>query len=70
MKSYCTQNNGDCMTCSLTNYGRDCRNVLLGERFGTAQEHALWMQAADSDDVMRKQRGQGYRDGLKWVPIS
>ena len=23
---YCTQNNGDCATCSLTNYGRDCRN--------------------------------------------
>jgi hypothetical protein len=116
MKSYCTQNNGDCSTCSLVNYGRDCRNVPLvaddrqaveivklseadfqhemergktfqelehdraeywtgyqrglrrayhGERFGTPQEHALWMQAADSADVLRKQRGQGYRDGLK-----
>lgn len=26
MKTYCTQNNGDCTTCSLTNYGRDCKN--------------------------------------------
>ena len=26
MKSYCTQNNGDCKTCSLANYGRDCQN--------------------------------------------
>ena len=24
--SYCTQNGGDCSTCSLVNYGRDCRN--------------------------------------------
>lgn len=26
MKDYCTQNNGDCATCSLVNYGRDCQN--------------------------------------------
>ena len=25
-KSYCTQNAGDCWTCSLVNYGRDCLN--------------------------------------------
>ena len=25
-KDYCTQNNGDCQTCSLVNYGMDCRN--------------------------------------------
>ena len=24
--SYCTQNNGDCKTCSLVNYGMDCKN--------------------------------------------
>jgi hypothetical protein len=23
---YCTQNNGDCPSCSLTNYGLDCAN--------------------------------------------
>jgi hypothetical protein len=23
---YCTQNGGDCLTCSLVNYGRDCMN--------------------------------------------
>ena len=27
MKDYCTQNDGDCSTCSLVNYGRDCMNV-------------------------------------------
>ena len=26
MKAYCTQNNGDCETCSLSNYGKDCQN--------------------------------------------
>jgi len=26
---YCTQNNGDCFTCSLVNYKRDCQNNLV-----------------------------------------
>jgi hypothetical protein len=26
MKEYCTQNDGDCITCSLVNYGKDCMN--------------------------------------------
>ena len=109
-KPYCTQNEGDCETCSLVNYRHDCRNVPLetveimklteaqfqhemakaktfqglksdraeywtgvqrglrrayhGEAFGTVQEHALWLAAAGSDDPIRQQRGQGYRDGL------
>jgi hypothetical protein len=109
-KSYCTQN-GNCETCSLVNYGRDCRNIPLetveivklseaqfqhemakaktfqglksdraeywtgvqrglrrafhGQAFGTEQEHDLWLRAVNSDDVLRQQRGQGYRDGLK-----
>lgn len=25
-KSYCTQNDGKCESCSLVNYGRDCFN--------------------------------------------
>ena len=28
---YCTQNNGDCKTCSLVNYGKDCRNEPVPE---------------------------------------
>lgn len=31
IKPYCTQNNGDCRTCSLVNYNRDCRNYPLTE---------------------------------------
>lgn len=26
IKEYCTQNNGNCKTCSFVNYGRDCQN--------------------------------------------
>lgn len=26
---YCTQNNGDCGNCSLSSYGRDCKNNLI-----------------------------------------
>jgi len=30
-KEYCTQNDGDCETCSLVNYGRDCANQVVGD---------------------------------------
>lgn len=26
---YCTQNEGNCPTCSLSNYGRDCANAKI-----------------------------------------
>lgn len=29
---YCTQNNGDCVTCSLSSYGWDCRNNPIKKR--------------------------------------
>lgn len=29
MKPYCTQNNGDCASCSLSSYGRDCQNIRI-----------------------------------------
>jgi hypothetical protein len=29
MKEYCTQNDGNCETCSLVNYGRDCQNIPI-----------------------------------------
>jgi len=38
-KLYCTQNNGDCKTCSLVNYNRDCQNNPLhgGARPGSGR---------------------------------
>lgn len=29
MKNCCTQNSGDCLTCSLVNYGRECINQSI-----------------------------------------
>jgi hypothetical protein len=26
---YCTQNAGDCLTCALSSYGRDCKNIKI-----------------------------------------
>ena len=31
MKPYCTQNNGECETCSLKNYGMDCKSNPIGQ---------------------------------------
>jgi hypothetical protein len=43
-KSYCTQNNGKCETCSLVNYGLDCGNnpiSVSNPRKGTKADRAL-----------------------------
>jgi len=48
-----------------TGYERGLRRAFLGDQFGTEQEHELWLTfAADGVDPMRRERGQGYRDGL------
>lgn len=41
-KSYCTQNEGDCPTCSLVNYGRDCMNNKVN--------HADFQAVSGNDD--------------------
>jgi hypothetical protein len=51
-------------------YIRGLRRAYHGKKFGTADEHKQWMDAANSDDEMRKQRGLGYRDGLAFDEIS
>jgi len=30
--NYCTQNNGNCKTCSLVNYNRDCQNNFISDK--------------------------------------
>jgi hypothetical protein len=45
-------------------YERGLRRAYHGERFGSPEEHGLWLSQADSDDEQRRERGQGYRDGL------
>jgi len=38
--AYCTQNAGNCPTCSLVNYGRDCANYPLKGRWFSLAELA------------------------------
>ena len=46
-------------------YIRGLRRRYHGERFGTEEEHTLWMSLADNDDAARAAQGRGYREGLK-----
>ena len=45
-------------------YTRGLRRAYHGKRFGTDDEHRLWLAQADSEDDQRRDCGQGYRDGL------
>ena len=47
-------------------YQRGLRRRFHGEKFGTDEEHVLWMSLADDSDPARAERGEGYRDG--YVP--
>lgn len=54
MKSYCTQNNGDCETCSLVNYGRDCKNVPLMADDRQAEEMSVEVVKLSEADFQRE----------------
>jgi hypothetical protein len=45
-------------------YQRGLRRAFLGERFGTARLHELWLSLANDDEQSSAARGRGYRDGL------
>lgn len=49
-------------------YMRGLRRAHHGDRFGTATEHQLYLDAAASDDSMRQARGKGYAAGLTLEP--
>lgn len=47
-------------------YQRGLRRHYHGEKFGTEDEHNLWMTAADERrDDQRRYRGIGYRAGIE-----
>src|SRR5258705_2365669 len=47
-------------------YQRGLRRGFQGELFGTDDEHMRWMRLADEgDDEGSRERGRGYRDGLR-----
>lgn len=60
-KPYCTQNNGDCSTCSLVNYNRDCYNNPLwgGKREGAGRpvtgRKRKFYYVTDAEDAQIKQ---------------
>jgi len=37
-RSYCTQNDGDCQSCALVNYGRDCQNNPVEDEEETEED--------------------------------
>lgn len=46
-------------------YERGLRRGFHGDRFGTEQDHKLWLSlVADGVDAAEQERGRGYRDGL------
>jgi len=56
---------GNCYEADYWNgFQRGLRKAYHGEKFGTPEEHALWLSLVDRDDETSKQRGRGYRDGL------
>ncbi len=46
-------------------YMKGLRRLYHGERFGTEDEHILWMGLVNSDDESRRMLGRGYRSGFK-----
>ena len=44
-QDYCTQNDGDCVTCSLNNYGMDCINCRIeipkGKGYSAFEKYAI-----------------------------
>jgi hypothetical protein len=39
IKEYCTQNYGKCHCCSLSSYGRDCKNNKIPTKVVTVRKH-------------------------------
>lgn len=47
-------------------YQRGLRRGFQGELYGTDEEHRHWMRLADDGaDAASRERGRGYRDGLR-----
>jgi len=48
---YCTQNNGDCSSCNLTNYGPDCANNLINGKKPRQRRKETFEQFAISQGI-------------------
>ncbi len=50
-------------------YQRGLRRLYHGEKFGTENEHLLWLSLVDSVDEASKAGGRGYRAGFEGQTI-
>lgn len=67
MKTYCTQNDGDCLTCSLVNYGKDCKNSpLTGKYPDMTAEEILDAVRADLREADRSLSAEGRKKALEF----
>ena len=64
MKSYCTQNDGDCQTCSLGNYDRDCQNqpITKAEGTDTTRQDKMCIRLGDGQHVCSDCMSVAYPD--------
>jgi len=67
MRNYCTQNNGDCSSCSLVNYGRDCHNssIMMGLREWAAETGHSDTSARSL--IRRGKLPQAIMPGTEWL---
>ena len=64
-KAGASDKQGERSTAFWEGFERGLRRQYHGDKFGTAQEHALWLTIADDDsDPSSRERGRGYRNGL------
>ena len=64
-KARASDKHGERSTAFWEGFERRLRRQYHGDKFGTPQEHALWLSLADDgNDASSRERGQGYRDGL------
>jgi hypothetical protein len=46
-------------------YIRGLCRAYYGEHFETPEEHKKWLSLLGDEDASQKERGEGYREGLK-----
>jgi hypothetical protein len=64
-KARASDKHGERSTAYWEGLERGLRRQYHGDKFGTAQEHALWLSGAhNGSEPSSRERGQGYRDGL------
>ena len=76
-KNYCVQNDGDCINCSLVNYGMDCRNnpiesgpiqikKLSKNRYTLEMSRAMSMKCIGTENPDKSAYLVGYLKGLQY----